>query len=336
MADTDYALVVAIEKYKDAQSLQRLNGPIHDAEDFIGWLRSDTGGKVPEKNIVPYFLKSDDAASTPSDTEVWRKVDQITRLVPDGERVGRRIYIFLAGHGFGIDVDEVGLLTVDATSTALMHFAGAAAAKHYWKKALFDEVVLFMDCCRPWDIEAPVPVDPTRRRISPYAAQVKKFFAFASQFGLLAREREIRGRVNGVFSRALVDGLNGDAVNAAGSVTSSSLRAYLPGAMQRLLQSDGKQEPGYGPADELVFATGLAAKRATVKVTMSAPVLPLSVLSGLDRSPVSVSGLQSAGNTYTFKVPPFFTYILQAGQPGEAGFRETACKVETGNHDATL
>jgi len=334
MAANDYAVVVAIQKYRNATALQALEGPINDADDFIGWLKSV--GAVPDGNIFPYYLKSDDKASTPSQSEVWAKMTEIGALAPQGERVGRRIYIFLAGHGVGVDMDEVGLLTVEASSEADFTVAGAKAANYYSKNAYFDEVVLFMDCCRPWDVEVQAHYDPTKRRASPYAGEVRRFMAFASQFGLPARERSIGGRTNGVFSRALIDGLKGAAANPAGAVTTNSLRAYLPGAMQRLLGTKEKQRAGYGVTDDIEFATGLPVQLATVKVSMSPPILPLTVRSGLDRSPIAGSELVTSGNTFTFKVPAFMTYIIQAGQPGQQGFREIACKVEDGSYDAGL
>jgi hypothetical protein len=71
-------------------------------------------------------------------------------------RVGRRFYIFLAGHGItplraaSPIMDDTALLMADADTSDLLHLAGLGYAEWFRTAGAFDEIVLFTACrmCR--------------------------------------------------------------------------------------------------------------------------------------------------------------------------------------------
>jgi hypothetical protein len=108
MAASDHAVVVGISRYP---FLGDLSGPENDAMDFAGWLLDAGGGNVPPGN-VQRILSSDWALSTdPLDAEptTTRLEAAFDRLFEWGERnsgkAGRRLYIYLAGHGFAPNLE---------------------------------------------------------------------------------------------------------------------------------------------------------------------------------------------------------------------------------------
>ena len=77
-----YALVVGIDRYR---SFSPLEGAVNDANHFISWLASPTGGDVPEGNITK--LLSDGATFEPSFDVI---VDEVASYIEQFESNGRR------------------------------------------------------------------------------------------------------------------------------------------------------------------------------------------------------------------------------------------------------
>jgi len=135
----DFALVVGINQYAYPDYLEALNGPKNDVRRFIQWLKSPAGGNVPEGNFVPYLLVSDDVGSRPKWGDIVDAVGKLRDLSRGGEtRIGRRLYIFLAGHGVGPDLDDTGLLTVEAKDDRPYYIEGRQCANLFRGQALFE------------------------------------------------------------------------------------------------------------------------------------------------------------------------------------------------------
>src|SRR4051794_36034806 len=104
MANTDHAIVIGINNYPGIPP--PLNGPENDAKSFRDWLVADDGGKVPAGNVRT--IVSSDYQPSPEPIAAEPKVDQFTDAVDALEDMGqagqgtagRRLYLYLAGHGF--------------------------------------------------------------------------------------------------------------------------------------------------------------------------------------------------------------------------------------------
>ncbi len=252
MGKTDWAIVVGIQSYPEMPPLE---GPDNDALDFYNWLIDEKGGAVPPKRaqliITPRdkipFKNPEKAVPTYMQIEkaAYKLVKRAgTNPLKDGHKyVGRRLYMYFAGHGFAPREEQTALIMANANKTRIgagYHWLGQRTAEWFFRAGYFDEIVLLMDCCRsilpvpelswPWS-------DDTAHD---FQERVKRFYAFATGWSLEARgERDKDGKVHGIFTQALLDGLRkyGNAPNSD-VVTTDSLSAYIRSRIPGLQPSD--------------------------------------------------------------------------------------------------
>ncbi|MFP2911142.1 caspase family protein [Pyxidicoccus sp. 3LFB2] len=275
LAATDWAVVVGLSRYP---GLGNLDGPENDAKAFQEWLTLRAGVPTERVRCVlssdPEFLSASpggDAApaslvlkARPTSERIEQAFDELCDLARsndergEGFRVGRRLYIFLAGHGFTPTGEEVALLMANATPNRTYHVAGRPYANYFVKAGIFDEVVLFMDCCRErYLVQVPLRVPPYVDLTDPTAVERSKIlFGFATRWSRLSREKTMPdGKVRGVFSTALMAGLNGAAVDAQGDITARSLADYLYNHMKSLLSPEELKDDDIPKEPELLYDT---------------------------------------------------------------------------------
>jgi hypothetical protein len=289
MAVDDRAIIVGITQYPDMNPLQ---GTERDAQAFRDWVLSDKGGDVPSHR-VDYIVSSafQPAAAgappvrLPAAQQVEIAFDSLHRDALDRNgvprRLGRRLYVYAAGHGaalpftFDPDRSDAALLVADATRYNATHVMARIYALYFLNAGVFDEIALFMDCCR-FIYDRLTPRFPSYidiNAINDAGSRRRAFFAFATKWSMAAREKPLNGVSRGVFTTALIKGLNGAAANPDGTITSSSLRNYLLNHMKDVLAPEDLADPEIPkepdippPAVELVFAT-VPPPRVTLRVT---------------------------------------------------------------------
>src|SRR5882762_2214822 len=102
-----YAIVIGIDGYSQ---LRRLRASEKDAKKFASWLKSDDGGGLPIENIY-MILSPPDLPSNPFDARpvAYQIDDALTRIgLTKGGWIGKRLYFYFAGHGFGPNFNDVG------------------------------------------------------------------------------------------------------------------------------------------------------------------------------------------------------------------------------------
>ncbi len=235
MATSDQAIVIGIRTYPKLQSLR---GPCHDAEAFREWLTDPDGGDVPAANVK--FLVTD-AYSDPDVTEhpnvsemedlFGEFVERGVTAASSGQSLGRRLYIFLAGHGFSepSNMTEVALFSANAGSWFAPNLAATRWAEWFRANGVFDEVVLVMDCCRT--------TSPTSRMVnpplpalmgSPRRGNVRWFYAYAVTDGQQARERELEaGTWRGIFTSAFLEAMAHALPDDRGRVNGREVADYV-------------------------------------------------------------------------------------------------------------
>ncbi len=309
----DYALIVGINKYADGGFLEALNGPKNDAQYFVDWLESPAGGNVPDANVTPYFLVSDDLGETPKSGDIVEIVKKLLAFSQGGEvRIGRRLYIFLAGHGVGPDLDDAGLLTTEATDDAPAYVEGRRYANLFRGRAVFDEIVLIMDCCRDFDAELPDSVFPFKRKVDAGGAhKVKRFYAYATGIGKAAREKSFGAEVRGIFSHVMIEGLKGGAVDGEGRITGPSLERYVKKQMKNFLPPGIEQPVDIRCDPDLVFVDGLPPATVNVTVEATVPHGKLAVFYGDGFKPVETIPQSLGGGRFQIQLPIGKTYVFQ-------------------------
>ncbi|MDB5584446.1 MAG: hypothetical protein JWR80_9622 [Bradyrhizobium sp.] len=151
----DWAIVVGVRDYWD-RSLNTLHGPVSDADGFYSWLIDKDGGNVPLSRIK--LVKSTGAAemvsqARPTGDDVYGAGEDITNWLENHDEPGRRLYIYMSGHGCtpnnAEQAESVALLMANASPpTKMLSFPATACARHMRRGGYFNEVVLIMDCCR--------------------------------------------------------------------------------------------------------------------------------------------------------------------------------------------
>jgi hypothetical protein len=260
---TDRAIVVGINNYP-AFSPQ-LEGPEKDALAFKQWLINDA--KVPAENIAT-ILSSDypqipgqpTATIQPALDDVIAKFTELVQLATKNfqrlPRIGRRLYIYLSGHGITPrstgQLDSAALLMANAEpESAGLHLPGPAYADWFRRSHAFSEIVLIMDCCRNAydDIDQmPVPFPPLK---GGDPKQVRTFYALATQWDAVAFEQPIGTppQKRGVFTYALLEALRSGGTDPSGRLTAIGLAKLLETTLPKLRQGDMPQFPKFSLAD---------------------------------------------------------------------------------------
>jgi hypothetical protein len=250
----DHAVIVGVQVYP---GLTDLGGPENDARAFRDWVLSPTGGDVPAANVQlivssnysPPFESLD--VAKPVLDDIQRAFGKLVDLAEANEKAGngliagRRLYIYMAGHGIEPQRNRTALLMANAKEKRFgFHILGKDYADYFYDAGFFDEILLFMDCCRdyfPLTPLTPVPFDP---RSDPDAPdRVKCLYGFGTKWKRRSRERPIMGVTRGVFTATLLEGLRGAASDSNHCITAASLKNYVNENMAQFLDPSDLQDP---------------------------------------------------------------------------------------------
>jgi uncharacterized caspase-like protein len=309
MNDHDHAVAIGISRYADAKNpsgwIGDLHGPDNDADAVAGWLRKPNGGGLPDKHVS--VVRSADepdpfpaGGAAPHQRGIEEKLSELARLPTtayEGQYAGRRLYIYVSGHGYAKAQDEAALVTAEAEHDRPLNVLITSWIEWLYKAARFKELVLWVDCCATRTPLTYLKPCDLNEEFSSNAASGRRFIAYAAGFDKRAVENQMPdGQWHGVFTYALLRGLEGA---AAGEVTSDSLRDYLRNNMSSFMREDQRtskiaQEPVFGPTDPMSFGApaqekprfevtlrfpqACAGKRATVSVNASSPLSAETVL----------------------------------------------------------
>lgn len=305
----DWAIIVGIQVYPDPAFID-LGGPENDARSFRKWLISPKGGNIWAENVslilssnyLQPFANTRKAKPTAKRIkDEFKKLKAISdenKSLGKGRKIGRRLYLYFAGHGcapLNPTSDEALLLTANASSTSLgENIPGKSYADFHLWGTYFDEVVLFMDCCREVLHQAPfLPLEIRAGNINEALAG-RIFYGFATKWSLKAREKPFNGQVQGLFTTVLLDGLWGAAANPQdGRVTVRSLKNYIYNTWKSYLTPEElAQEP-----DLRFLPDNEAVEEAFVFATVPVPTFPVSI-----EFPMELQGKEVVIRNHDFQV----------------------------------
>jgi hypothetical protein len=267
MAADDYAIIAGVNVYP---GIFQLEGAENDALAFEKWVLEQGVPRDRVKTILSSKWNPPGdatAAQPPADTRTRAEVILATkpeeaelvfefrslafqsaeqaRNTGRGPRLGRRLYVFFAGHGLVPDWEEqiTALLAANATYVSPVHVAGRLYQRWFIEHGVFDEALLFMDCCSTADKDYPLTPAVLPRSKNPVAVNNPRwFYATASGLALKTREKTTirEGVAHGVFTATLLDALTG---KAGLRVTNKVLEQYLHDNMRHYLDDDDKDDP---------------------------------------------------------------------------------------------
>jgi hypothetical protein len=266
MANGDVAILTGISYYP-AKGFKPLEGPPHDLDLVEAWLR--TVGNVQDirriQSPMPHPIQAVDPYNAhPALYHFQQAFDRLTdqRLALGDGRLTGRLYLYFAGHGFSARSDqqseEAAILAANAMPPRYPHINGTLFANIACNWALFQEVVLIMDCCRDVTVGklAPLPIEDLN--CEALAAKVRSVFVYAVPRGAPAPEAYIneRGHIHGLLTHVLFKLLTEVEPHSLAGISGSELRDTLRGAWPNLI-GNGFAQPRVilGGDGEVYFPT---------------------------------------------------------------------------------
>ncbi|HEX7774550.1 MAG TPA: caspase family protein, partial [Pyrinomonadaceae bacterium] len=190
--NNDWAIVVGVRRYP---GISDLDGSENDADDFRKWLVDPAGGNVPPDQVRLILSSqfpdpSDATNATPTHAEVERAFEWLDDKAEEnlqngiGRKVGRRLYLYFSGHGYTPTRDDAALLMANATPRRSgNHIAGRLWAEWMYESGYFEEIALFMDCCRDSYTTVPLrPVHLNKVTDNKGINDRKRFYAYGSEW----------------------------------------------------------------------------------------------------------------------------------------------------------
>ena len=250
----DFALIIGINDYTplSESGLMTLGGAINDANHFEAWVTKPDGGNVPSANC--FKIISVPIPLQPIQEEIDTTITDMINLIETRGGSARRLYFYFAGHGLGSLGNTSDTALCLATWSELRR--NTALSSEAYKDVIrqfgyFEEIIFLVDCCRITKINVN-PMHPSFAppMPSPSAGRTKLFVGYATQYQDQSFEIEVGGsEMRGVFTKALIDGLNGAAANQNGIINADSLRDYL--ILQTPIEA---QKQGFKQKPEIVHS----------------------------------------------------------------------------------
>jgi hypothetical protein len=253
----DYAVIVGIDRYRSDAGLEPLKGAVNDAKLFYEWIVDPEGGGLDPAHVT-LITSPDDGSLAPNVDGIEDPIWTFYQKSNEGVRpVGRRLYLFMAGHGVNpIEGDDCSLVAANSQISPLRVLTGRMTAERVLKQPMFEEVVLFMACCRDVNASAtycnlPLPGEPLN-------GDSRYLHGLAVKWRKRAVEKELPNPNDpakpplwqSVFSHALLKSLR-SAVDNNGDVTSLSLKNTVKALVTTLLPPDDNRPPQFFMDEDL-------------------------------------------------------------------------------------
>ncbi|MBU0792162.1 MAG: hypothetical protein KKC55_17090 [Gammaproteobacteria bacterium] len=328
----DYAIVIGIRRYPTLGTPyppgnpHDLQGPERDARAVNDWLADEAGGGVPEANRL---MVTSDMYPDPFPTELVAGQERVAARPNVDElsgcfgwlielytsanklRLGRRLYVYFAGHGFGVADCDGGVYAANASPGIRHHFYVQNWFNWLYHNAYFDEFVLWMDSCSdPILINGMPNTAPLADRQVEGFSQGRRFVVYAARHPLRSVERRMPdGEIRGVFTYALLEGLRGAASldPVTGRVTARTLRDYLNGSLAAFQPQQDRDnpdigsEPSFGVEDHIEFGMPALKSFALILRFHHRHVGQKAVILGGDLAPVD--SVVVGAEPWTVKLP---------------------------------
>lgn len=214
----DWSIIVGINYYPGVTNLQ---GPRLDSTLFKRWV--ENAGFVPPDHIYCIQSPTDPPTSidqaVPTEGKISEAFEKLIKTAAKDRAhyLGRRLYVFFSGHGIvplqgsRPEFREAALLTAEAEFPVYKHVAARAWAEWFRAMGIFDEVLLFADCCRDREdnVRVTQPLYPQWSQLRPEGRQ---FYAFSTRLASQAWEQslgmppQVRGVMSFVVDQALKNG----------------------------------------------------------------------------------------------------------------------------------
>ncbi|MEC5166930.1 hypothetical protein RCH18_002679 [Flavobacterium sp. PL11] len=260
----NYAIIIGIDHYEK----KPLSAAVSDAKGFARYLFSKKlvsasaatiekfRGEHTEINIDNALINNtaDDNLQlliSESTNEIAdnRDIDKvINNIIQDAKKhraEKNRLYFYFAGHGIGVSYEKTALC-LRLWPEWVNHCISSADYKSWFiNKGVFDEILIFLDCCREYDqnIDAKSPMPDWETPIGDKKSP-SILICNATMYGKLSYEVGV-DKKRGAFTSFLMDSMNGDAdLNNEGRITSDALKKHINKNFESYANKEGKIQIG--------------------------------------------------------------------------------------------
>jgi hypothetical protein len=296
--ENHYAVVVGVDQYpRFLNGKKNLNCPMDDARAVRDWLLRPDGGDLPvaghpdespNLTLITREVPNGRPPPCPLVDEILKAI-RVTAatlhnkysLLDDQSKAeiwaSSRLYLFFSGHGIDAAGSDAVLLGANAEEGLFFHLSVQGIVDRFKVAKTFRELVVWTDCCRT---ASGIQIAPALIDLTPYEYKgpddVRVFFARASRTQQAAYEppaaKLAEGR-NSFFTRALLEGLNGQVVGAAQGIRPRNLRPFLEirvPELSRQYYRGVEQAPDISPDDDMEFVAGQAPTEFSVRLRIRA------------------------------------------------------------------
>lgn len=258
MAANDCAILVGISQYFDS-TLPQLKSPPNDVARMQQWLLDSVGGAVPQDNIHVLTSPNNFASDLdPSDwppgeadyTRTFRRIASDPTTNQFLRRQGR-LYLFFSGHGFSERRDQAtraALYAAGATRSFPANICGTFWALAAKQSALFQEIVLVMDCCRDAELNVAFSQPAINLGMADNQAAVKFLAIYAAPKGGKAQERqfpELGGMTCGLLTHSFLKALKEAPADDPVGLSSMAIQRYMLSTWAALCANKPAPEPQF-------------------------------------------------------------------------------------------
>ncbi|MCL6460451.1 MAG: caspase family protein [Flavobacterium micromati] len=236
----EYAIVIGIDHYDQ----RPLAGAVADADAFAKFL---TNKKLVSNAANMKLLTSADTNSVVLGPEIDKAFEEIVKDARSRRTETNRLYFYFSGHGIGNTFNNTALCMRYWSSTYINHcISSLDYTTGFINKGAFDEVLIFLDCCREHDttIKGSSPIGDWQNKVGDRIP--KLIICNSTIYGKLSYEITIdSNQKRGAFTSFLIDSLKGDAdLTGSGKVTALDLKKHIDNNFLSYAQKFNKTQNG--------------------------------------------------------------------------------------------
>jgi hypothetical protein len=226
----DYALIIGIDHYEE----RPLNGAVKDAEEFAKWLKEAGLIAEPDKNM--HLLLSGETNEFALDAHIDKTINKIIDDAKKYKDQKNRLYFYFSGHGIGVSFSKTALCLRYWYSKMPNYCISSLEYKDgLINKGVFDEILIFLDCCREFDYQTDTKVPGFDYQTKVGTKNPQVMVCYSTTYGKLSYEISPENTASsdanqkrGAFTSFLIEGLRGDAdADNNGTITALDLKNHI-------------------------------------------------------------------------------------------------------------
>jgi len=248
MNNDDFAIVIGINRYDD--KARNLTSPVCDAKAVADWLTSPDGGAIPaaadlnEKSGQCLLLLSEEGSDKQvGEREIRKALQRAASFCKD--RPGRRLYFYFSGHGIAKDSNDVLMCHSEWDhGTEHANISSVYLHENFFNRCCggFDEVVMWIDCCRNEKLRA-LPASPMMSCRESHKIEQKRLIVYATSHGASAFEATDASHSGlSIFTEVLLEGLKYAKHERHNAITWESVNRHLNVNVPLRAKSFGKNQ----------------------------------------------------------------------------------------------